>query len=154
MVMPWHVPCQSARWCLGAFVGESTMTLWDEHGWTLARSLAGARWCLGMGLGTNKVAGLGWEHGAPWYVPWREHNGALARARPRIGSKAHLGKGRQNWTWALTKSKGDSPRGGTGKGARKTLEHALGKHAKAKPMDGQWCWPPSAGGTRIGPSLD
>ncbi|KAK9106845.1 hypothetical protein Syun_022856 [Stephania yunnanensis] len=53
-----------------------------------------------------------------------EQGRALARARPRLGtSKAYFGKG-------------ESPTGGMGKEARKTLEHALANHAKARPMDG------------------
>ncbi|KAK9163270.1 hypothetical protein Syun_004172 [Stephania yunnanensis] len=48
--------------------------------------------------------------------------------------------------------RGDSPRGGMGKETRKTLEHALGNHAKVKPMDEPWCRPP-AGGTRTNGAL-
>ncbi|KAK9142861.1 hypothetical protein Syun_012261 [Stephania yunnanensis] len=44
---------------------------------------------------------------------------------------------------------GDSPRSGMGKEARKILEHALGNHAKARSMDGPWCRPPRADGTRM-----
>ncbi|KAK9114304.1 hypothetical protein Syun_021101 [Stephania yunnanensis] len=49
--------------------------------------------------------------------------------------------------------RGDSPRGGMGKEAMKTLEHALGNHVKARPMDGPWYRPPRASGTRTDRAL-
>ncbi|KAK9150376.1 hypothetical protein Syun_008685 [Stephania yunnanensis] len=120
MAIPWRFP-------------------WHEQG----RALARARSC----LGTDKVT--------PWHgqnIPWQGLTNldlGVDQVKVRLVSFFDV----PYWSWGngLTSTirRGDSPRGGMDKEARKTLEHALGNHAKARPMDGPWCRPPRTGGTRM-----
>ncbi|KAK9128753.1 hypothetical protein Syun_017550 [Stephania yunnanensis] len=75
----------------------------------------------------------------PRRFPWHEQGCALARARSRHGRDKVASWHGQGIPWqGLTNlNMGVDPvKGGMGKEARETLEHALGNHAKARRMDG------------------
>ncbi|KAK9143734.1 hypothetical protein Syun_013134 [Stephania yunnanensis] len=82
-------------------------------------ALVRARLGLDMFLGGSTVA------------PWHEHGWALTHSL--FGERLNI----YYKEWRLS-------RGDMCKEAKKTLEHALGNHAKARPMDGPWCRPPRA----------
>ncbi|KAK9121127.1 hypothetical protein Syun_018744 [Stephania yunnanensis] len=101
---------EQARPNLGRFLGAGMRKPWQvpwrRHGQTLADS-----------LGTSKVA------------PWHEQGRALARAMPSLSKFLGHEQGR-----FLGHERGVfSPRGGMGKEARRTLEHALGTMPREDP---------------------
>ncbi|KAK9105340.1 hypothetical protein Scep_022184 [Stephania cephalantha] len=113
---PWQVPLARARSRLGRF-------LWHEQG----RALARARSRLGM----SKVA--------PWHgqgIPWQRLTKldlGVEQVKVRLVSFLDVSYWSSGNGLTSTIRRGDSPRGGMGKGARKTLEHALGSMPRQDP---------------------
>ncbi|KAK9104563.1 hypothetical protein Scep_021407 [Stephania cephalantha] len=157
---PWQVPLARARPRLAVFIWYGQGRAWHSFGMSSGRacSVPGHEQgnTLANSFGTSKV------------VPWHEQGRSLARQSIPWQGLAKLDSGvdqvkvrlvsfldvsywsSRNGLTSTIKRGVSSPRGGMGIEARKTLEYALGNHAKARPTD-PWSEPPRAGGTRPSP---